>query len=679
MTLLTNRRPAIAGVAKAFAVAAALICLAGTGLLQAQQWEYIYGSTTRLEDGKFRVIPVNGNCRTDCYTGTAINGYISVGTSSPGQANDPQNADVHVVRSDNSGAVVWEFTYDITANNDWDYGWSIIELADGTGFVVTGETRNQVSGNTDVFLMKISCTGLPVWTNTYGTTTLAEGGRDLIQATTGNALAGTAAGDIVVAGYAEATTGITNAYLLRTTVNGALIWDQTYDYVPAGQPQEDFFYSLDEMTAILPAVTGDIMGVGYTALPGNPPGGRDALAVRVNGDNGAIGLAPQGAAIYGAAGAQDEFSSVIELANPVEVTAGVPNVVAAGSYGGAIYAIKLAGGDPNIAPLIQQTIVGAVGEPMEARTVREITFVPPGGTLFAQWDLILTGTIFNPGPPNLSDAVLIGLVPATLAPFAPLGVYGGQGGSEEGWSVFPVDAINGRTFGFVMCGHSDQNWYNPPIGAPILEMYVIKTDGAGRTGCERPLNVVSAVVTGYTPITLVQGWIGVQNQVHSGACLHNWGVLVCPRPPGVPCTLPFQGDEGDGGILLEDPELANPALHNNGLLLDEAEGKIVEGGAVDHDGVIDPRAKYMSRIAATAIYPNPLKAGDPMRIVLPVGDDAMVTVSNSAGEIVIPETALTRNDKGEVSLRTDGWSSGVYFVTIWSDGDQSTIRLVIID
>jgi hypothetical protein len=277
--------------------------------VQAQRWEYIYGSTTRLEDGKFRVIPVNGACASldeFCIT-TYPNGYIAVGTSDPGAA-DPQNGDVHVVRTDNNGARVWEYTYDITGANDIDQGWSIIECANGTGFVVTGQTYIIATGNTEAFLLKIDCAGRILWANTYGGP-LADGGRDLIEATTGNAMMGTAPGDLVVCGYTNIAGGTQDGYIFRTTAGGALIWGGAYDYMPGVPPGNmDFFYSLEEATPPAGVLTGDIIAVGYT----NFGGLGDALVTRVNGDNGFIGAAPQGAAIYGVATVPgDVFYSVI--------------------------------------------------------------------------------------------------------------------------------------------------------------------------------------------------------------------------------------------------------------------------------------------------------------------------------------------------------------------------------
>ena len=70
--------------------------------------------------------------------------------------------------------------------------------------------------------------------------------------------------------------------------------------------------------------------------------------------------------------------------------------------------------------------------------------------------------------------------------------FGGTG-QEHAWSVFPVAATGGRNFGFILCGETNTDWEG--LGDPY-DLYLIKTDGFGATGCEGSLDYTEATVTG---------------------------------------------------------------------------------------------------------------------------------------------------------------------------------------
>src|SRR5262249_32471713 len=95
--------------------------------------------------------------------------------------------------------------------------------------------------------------------------------------------------------------------LMRTRSDGTLIWNQRYN---TGNTHE-FFRALTETTSPTGAGTGDVVGVGVFAVGTTLKG----YAVRVNGNTGLIGAAPQGATIHGGRNA-DGFESVVELHSP---------------------------------------------------------------------------------------------------------------------------------------------------------------------------------------------------------------------------------------------------------------------------------------------------------------------------------------------------------------------------
>ena len=276
--------------AKKKLLGAALLCLTAWPAA-AQPWEEVLGPPTTREQGEKRVAPVR-LCPGD--------GYIAVGTLEVGGVER-----AYVVRTKANGNNIFEIAYDIASDGRPDQGNAIVELADGTGFVVLGSSTPATQWS--AFLMKIDCNGLPQWTNKYNpptTTTWNLFGRDLVQATTGNAAAGTAPGDLLVAGFVDYSTTSSDAFLMRTKVNGALIWNRRYN---AGAAIERFFGLTEASPAAV--ATGDVVGVGVWAPAGATT---QALALRVSGDTGLLGGAPHCAFTYG--GVRDEsFSAVAEL------------------------------------------------------------------------------------------------------------------------------------------------------------------------------------------------------------------------------------------------------------------------------------------------------------------------------------------------------------------------------
>lgn len=509
------------------AICAAIFGMLAVTGLQAQQWQTVYGPDDDSENGMNRVAPVLGLCTSQQYGGDQ--GYIAVGSSYLASTG---TSHVYVVRTTNLGGTVWEKVYDINLDGLDDDGFSIVELADGSGFAVTGHTVNQ-NGNHDIFIMKIDCLGGLVWVNTYGTAGDIEFAYDIIETTTGDPTAlpiPTNPGDLVVAGeivYLEPSPnppGPINidAYLLRVTSTGTLIWDQAYDGVAIAPGVEHWerFHALTEAGTVGTAATGDIIAVGSTDLRDGTRR-EQGLVVRVDGNNGSLGGTPiQNAAHYGNPfgtidpNEGDEiFTSVIELQNPAEQDAisGVQNAVIVG-YSNAkthneIYAVKLQGGDP-CSPVVERLLgdLGTSGFDDQAWCVREVDWEMSGSSV-SQWDLAVTGLTDR----NLIDydAFLLTLNPGTLYPVVGgIGMLYGQSSGEDEWgrSVYPVDAIGGRTEGFILCGTN----YGDPlnVGDPS-DLYLIKTDNVGSSNstgdCEESTQWDTLTVqwsTCYTPETM---------------------------------------------------------------------------------------------------------------------------------------------------------------------------------
>ncbi len=441
-----------------------LLCLAAaTG--SAQPFEDVFGPVGASDQGARRVTPVSA------CPGAAGGGFIAVGTTiTPGMAPD-----VLVVRTDPTGATLWERTYDIGPGRS-DFGQALAEAKDGSGYVITGLSAGPATGF-DVLLMKIDCAGVPVWAQTYfGPGTLPEGGLDVVEARTGTPSLGTQPGDLLVAGLAiNPANGTRDSMLMRTRSDGTMIWNQRYNIGTA----HEFFRALTEATPPAgTAGTGDVVGVGLFAAGTTTKG----YAVRVNGNTGLIGAAPQGAAIYGGPNLES-FQSVVELqAAPLS-----GNLVMVGSTNSAatasdIWAVRTG---PSPAALLAQRRIGVpAGAPLAeevALDVHEVTnplpIAPPGR-------LALTGHAGQPGT-TADDAFLLIVDQASLAPTGTGRLFGDHAGLRD-WGV----SVEDHATGFIIAGFSESNLEGAAPPDP-RDLYLIDTDPTGRTRCSKDWDVPS--------------------------------------------------------------------------------------------------------------------------------------------------------------------------------------------
>ena len=201
-------------------------CLMVAGNLHAQTWQSLFGGLG-VETGRGGVQPLAGG-----------GGYISVGTT---PSFGPNN-DVYVVQENLAGGIVWAFAYDFGGQ---DYGLDIQELAGG-GFIITGKT--DVNGGVDdLFLLNINAAGAVVWASTFGGPAI-EAGRDVIE---------TANGDIVAVGESYAFGPLNqDGLIVRTNPAGVPIFVDTYG-PPAGGLNED-------LRGLFEAANGDLLVCGAT-------------------------------------------------------------------------------------------------------------------------------------------------------------------------------------------------------------------------------------------------------------------------------------------------------------------------------------------------------------------------------------------------------------------------------
>lgn len=134
--------------------------------------------------------------------------------------------DIWVVKTDESGNVIWSKTY---GGSDWDFGYSIIKTIDNN-YLIAGETYSYGSGNNDAFLLKINQSGDSLWMKTYGESDL-DLAREVVTLPDGK---------FVFTGTKRSPAqNYTDIWVAKTDDLGNMEWEQTY-----GSPLNDEGHSL---------------------------------------------------------------------------------------------------------------------------------------------------------------------------------------------------------------------------------------------------------------------------------------------------------------------------------------------------------------------------------------------------------------------------------------------------
>ncbi|HEY3272651.1 MAG TPA: S8 family serine peptidase, partial [Methanocella sp.] len=139
------------------------------------------------------------------------------------------NADVYLVKTDATGALLWSRAYGGYSD---DSGNSLNRTADG-GYVIAGSTRSYASQYQNVYLIKTDSYGIMAWNKSYSLSG-NDIGTDVLQ---------TGDGGFVIVGT-SCTGSNYSLFMIKTDSSGALLWNRTLgeisssDYISL-QPTSD--------------------------------------------------------------------------------------------------------------------------------------------------------------------------------------------------------------------------------------------------------------------------------------------------------------------------------------------------------------------------------------------------------------------------------------------------------
>ena len=170
-----------------------------------------------------------------------------------------------LVKTDANGVMIWDQTYEGHLS---DSAQALIQTDDG-GFALTGDTTSSGAFQDDMWLMKTDANGIATWNQTYGGD-MSDSASALIQ---------TSDGGYALAGIIGIDRGVDlriysgDMWLVKTDANGIATWNQTY----GGAIR-------DEAYALIQTADGGFALTGYTRSFGTGGSDIWLVKTDVNGD-----------------------------------------------------------------------------------------------------------------------------------------------------------------------------------------------------------------------------------------------------------------------------------------------------------------------------------------------------------------------------------------------------------
>jgi hypothetical protein len=164
-----------------------------------------------------------------------INGYFVAGYSNSFSGNG--NFDAYLIRTDNSGNLLWEKTY---GTDNWEKINDAIFTNDSS-IIMVGESQPLNGNSTDIYIVKTNFLGDTIWTKTFGTT-----GNDRA-----NTVINLSDSSFIIGGEMFiADSSITKGFVLRMNRFGEIIWQDTIGDFPGEYGINDVFLGLNKFYAV---------------------------------------------------------------------------------------------------------------------------------------------------------------------------------------------------------------------------------------------------------------------------------------------------------------------------------------------------------------------------------------------------------------------------------------------
>lgn len=521
---------------------------------------------------------------------------------------------VYVVRTDANGALLWHLSYDV--DNSGQCGATDIKEYPNGDLAVVGWA--QYPAGIRAFAMRLDAAGTVLWVSRFQTGDNSWAHSAVI-ATQGNGTS-TNPDDLILAGYFDVPGSVAgyDGLLARLDANGNPIWIKTYD-LTAGSTTHDVLYGVDEaqITGI-----GDIVATGSST---DLAGVTSVWVLRVDGNTGAIGGAPQGSAIFTTpANVLAQGHAIIELRN--------------GAFNGDLAITGITNNTMNSADVLILQVAADPCDPANPRALQRLgEFVV--GSADEGFDLC---EITDPAVGNVGNVMVTGYTkvtanvevflqefqPGSMFPVGNMYHYGDKG-EDIGYSLAEVRNAP-VTQGYAVTGFTN----SPALIQPgnTQDELLFKVNGTLDLVCyyERikpptDTTYLNPTCTPAVETNLIDTIVTVEPTITPF-----WGAyLVCFASPKVRVA---------------------PAA---------AEGAI----------------------SAVTVYPRPSGRDASISLGYTLDSDATVaiTVSDMVGRIVYSSKAARTAGSVTELIPTAGWSAGTYVATVTAGGRSSATRLIVAD
>ena len=172
---------------------------------------------------------------TDLIT-TTDNGFVIIGNSESGISGDKTEAnmggdDLWILKLDSLGNILWQNSI---GGSGTDYGGSILQTPDG-GYIIACRSSSNISGDKtenslgsyDLWVIKLSATGIIEWQNTIGTS-VSEGAVSVGLSTDGGYVLTVSTAGGISGDKTSPNLGISDIWILKLSNVGSILWQKSF-------------------------------------------------------------------------------------------------------------------------------------------------------------------------------------------------------------------------------------------------------------------------------------------------------------------------------------------------------------------------------------------------------------------------------------------------------------------